>query len=136
MLFNDITGYQIAAANSTFNFDFTNDAWYRAGELRRNKEENHPYNIYGYSVSIASDFMCVGAPIVNTASLASYSQIINPVNQSGSFSSSYSGSVFVYDMNKYEVDPKIGNVFYKNGHLAITNTSSMYQDVMTGTGSR
>lgn len=119
-----------------YNFDFTNDAWYRAGELRRNKEENHPYNIYGYSVSIASDFMCVGAPIVNTASLASYSQIINPTNQSGSFSSSYSGSVFVYDMNKYEVDPKIGNVFYKNGHLAITNTSSMYHGVMTGTGSR
>jgi len=119
-----------------YNFDFTNDAWYRAGELRRNKEENHPYNIYGYSVSIASDFMCVGAPIVNTASLASYSQIINPVNQSGSFPSSYSGSVFVYDMNKYEADPKIGNVFYKNGHLVITNTSSMYHDVMTGTGSR
>ncbi len=119
-----------------YNFDFTNDAWYRAGELRRNKEENHPYNIYGYSVSIASDFMCVGAPIVNIASLASYSQIIDPVNQSGSFSSSYSGSVFVYDMNKYEADPKIGNVFYKNGHLAITNTSSMYHDVMTGTGSR
>ena len=119
-----------------YNFDFTNDAWYRAGELRRNKEENHPYNIYGYSVSIASDFMCVGAPIVNTASLASYSQIINPVNQSGSFPSSYSGSVFVYDMNKYEADPKVGNVFYKNGHLVITNTSSMYHDVMTGTGSR
>ena len=119
-----------------YNFDFTNDAWYRAGELRRNKEENHPYNIYGYSVSIASDFMCVGAPIVNTASLASYSQIINPVNQSGSFPSSYSGSVYLYDMNKYEADPKIGNVFYKNGHLAITNTSSMYHDIMTGTGSR
>ena len=119
-----------------YNFDFTNDAWYRDGELRRNKEENHPYNIYGYSVSIASDFMCVGAPIVNTASLASYSQIIDPTNQSGSFPSSYSGSVFVYDMNKYEADPKIGNVFYKNGHLVITNTSSMYHDVMTGTGSR
>ena len=119
-----------------YNFDFTNDVWYRAGELRRNKEEYHPYNIYGYSVSIASDFMCVGAPIVNTASLMSYSQIIDPVNQSGSFPSSYSGSVYVYDMNKYEFDPKIGNVFYKNGHLVITNTSSMYHDVMTNTGSR
>jgi hypothetical protein len=119
-----------------YNFDFTNDAWYRAGELRRNKEENHPYNIYGYSVSIASDFMCVGAPIVNLATASAYSQIIDPINQSGSFPSSYSGSVYVYDMNKYEADPKIGNVFYKNGHLVITNTSSMYHDVMTGTGSR
>lgn len=192
-----------------YNLDFTNDRWYRAGELRRNKEENHPYNIYGYSVSIASDFMCVGAPIVNTYSPScryysvdsvtssgyilmevtwrncagtiqtyvyfelisggatpftytfcaqtgsidmdngtftnlktlgicnpEYLDIIDPTNQSGSFPSSYSGSVFVYDMNKYEADPKIGNVFYKNGHLAITNTSSMYHDVMTGTGSR
>lgn len=119
-----------------YNLDFTNDGWYRTGELRRNKEENHPYNIYGYSVSIASDFMCVGAPIVNLATASAYSQIIDPINQSGSFPSSYSGSVFVYDMNKYEADPKIGNVFYKNGHLAITNTSSMYHDVMTGTGSR
>jgi len=118
-----------------YNYNDSNNSWKISGELRRNKESGNPHNIYGYSVSVGSDFMCVGAPIVNTASLASYSQIINPANQSGSFPSSYSGSVYVYDLQKYEEGQLIGNVFYKNGYFVITNTGSNYSGVMMGTGS-
>jgi len=120
-----------------YNIDHTTNQWTLTGELRRNKESNHPYNIYGYSVDMSSEFMIVGAPVVNIASASHYSQIINETNQiSSSLPSSYSGSAFLYDMTKYELDPKIGNVFYKNGYIALTNTSSNYGNVMTGTGSR
>jgi hypothetical protein len=121
---------------SIYNLNNDGDRWYMSGELKRNKESGNPYNIYGYSVSVSSDFMAVGGPIVNSANLSNYSSIINPTNQSGSFPSSYSGSIFVYDLRKYEVDPLIGNVFYKNGYFVITNTGSNFSNIMTGTGSR
>jgi hypothetical protein len=140
-----LDGYSYASTSSNdsvlgrvnmYNLDYSTNQWTLAGELRRNKEQNHPYNIYGYSVDMSSEFMIVGAPIVNLATASHYSQIINENNQTGSFPSSYSGSVFLYDMTKYESDPKIGNVFYKNGYFALTNTASNYSSVMTGTGSR
>ncbi len=190
-----------------YRFNQSNDSWVRTGELKRNKESGKPYNLYGYSVSVGSDYMCVGAPIVNlypgsckyytvetvtsagnvvmdvrykdcggTPATYSYSQAIsggatpfvytvcaqtgsvNVVlgkslkahyfcdpeylqaidsgNQTSSMASSYSGSAFVYDLNKYEENPRIGNVFYKNGYLTITHTGSNYGNVLMGTGSR
>ena len=120
-----------------YNYDDNSDAWHITGELRRNKEENNPYNIYGYSVSLGSDYMCVGAPIVNIAAPSSYSQIIDENNQvSSSFPSSYSGSAYIYNMRKYETNPLIGNIFYNNGYFVITNTGSNYQNIFMGTGSR
>lgn len=117
-------------------YDYDNGKWKISSELRRNKESGKPYNIYGYSVSLGSDYLAVGGPIVNLATASAYSQIINENNQTGSFPSSYSGSVFIYDVRKYQKDPLVGNVFYKNGYIVFTNTGSNYSDVMVGTGSR
>jgi hypothetical protein len=115
--------------------DSTGDGnWDLSGEIKRNKESGKPYNIYGYSLSLCSDFLCVGGPIVNTASLAHYSQIVNATNQLA-FPSSYSGSTFVYELGKYRPDQLVGNAFYKNGYFVFTNTSSNYSSIMTGTGS-
>lgn len=185
-----------------YRFDESNDTWYLAGEMRRNKETAKPYNLYGYSLSIGTDYMAVGAPIVNTFSLGCknytvesvsgsgyilmevswndcsgnpqtyvYSELISngatpftysfcaqtgsvylgtgknlkavdwcdPMldenNQTASMASSYSGSVFVYDMSQYEENPYVGNVFYKNGYIVVTHTGSNYENVMTKTGS-
>lgn len=121
---------------SIYNYDYTNNSWYMSGELRRNKEANHPYNIYGYSVSVSSDFVAVGGPIVNLATASAYNSIINQTSQSLYMPSSYSGSAYTYDLRKYEKDPKIGNVFYKNGYFVITSTGSNFSSTFTGTGSR
>jgi hypothetical protein len=118
-----------------YNYNYSTDSWYRSGEIRRNKQKNDPYNIYGYSVSVSSDFIGVGGPIVNLATASAYAEIINETSQSLYMPSSYSGSVYLYDLRKYESNPKIGNVFYKNGYFVITNTGSNYSDVFLKTGS-
>ena len=118
-----------------YNYNYTQNTWNKSGELRRNKEKYHPYNIYGYSLSVSSDFLCVGGPTVNIASTASYNSIINETSQSLYMPSEYSGSIYMYDLRKYEQDPKIGNVFYKNGYFVITNTGSNYSNALLGTGS-
>ena len=88
-------------------------------------------------MSVCSDFLAVGGPIANVANTSSISDILNQNTQiSASFPSSYSGSVFVYDLNQYENAPLIGNSFYKNGYLTITTTSSNYSKKFTSTGSR
>ena len=111
-------------------------SWYQSGKIKRNKESGKPYNIYGYSVSLCSDFLSVGGPLINSASSANYSAIINPDNLTASMASTYSGSAFVYNLNQYNQDQLIGNAFYKNGYLVVTNTGSNFSNILTGTGSR
>lgn len=119
-----------------YNYDYTGNKWIKTGELRRNKEKSHPYNIYGYSVSVSSDFLAVGGPLVNIITGSSYSSSINESSQSLYMPSTYSGSAYLYDLRKYEQNPHIGNVFYKNGYFVVTNTGSNYTNMLMGTGSR
>lgn len=124
---------------SIYRFNDSSDTWYLAGKLRRNKEAAKPYGLYGYALSIGTDYMAIGSPIVNvysgSKSSAEYLNIVNENNQTGSMPSSYSGSVFVYDMSAYEENPYVGNVFYKNGYIVVTHTGSNYENVMRKTGS-
>ena len=39
-------------------------------------------------------------------------------------------------MEDYEINPLVGNCFYKNGYSVITNTASNYENILSGTGSR
>jgi hypothetical protein len=131
------SGDSVLGRVEVYNYNESSNTWARTSELRRNKEQNSPYNIYGYSVSVCSDFLTVGGPIANEADAGSFTDIINQNTQlSASFPSSYSGSVFVYDLNQYENGPLIGNAFYKNGYFTITNTASNYSKILTSTGSR
>jgi hypothetical protein len=194
-----------------YGYDNIDSSWKMTGELQRNKISGTPSSIFGYSVSVCSDFVSVGAPVVNLAhsngdpcytytlesestltyvhmdvswtdcsgisqsysyllnfndggapflhtfsaregtvnvttganlrkwgrSDEPYASIVDPTNQiSSSFPTTYSGSVFVYDLSKYTENPHIGNVFYKNGNLILTSTASNYSGIFTGTGSR
>ena len=115
----------------------TDYTWDRVGEVRHNKDQNNPFNVFGRGLALSHDFLVVGAPIYNyVGPSSSYSASIDYNNQiSGSFLPTYSGSVFVYDLESYQIDPLIGNVFYKNGYFVITNTTSSYSTILTGTGS-
>lgn len=111
-------------------------SWYIAGDMKRNKEAYKPYNIYGWSVCVCSDFLVVGAPIINLANSASYNTIISESLQQQYMPSEYSGSAFIYNLSDFEADKPVGNVFYKNGYISMTDTSSNYRHILTGTGSR
>lgn len=119
---------------TVYNYDSSKNDWELTGMMKRNKEANSPSNIYGYSVSVSSDYLTVGAPVVHFANTSSIESITDP-NNLLSFPSNCSGSVYVYNLNNYETNPLIGNIFYKNGYFVLTNTSSNYYNIFTGTGS-
>lgn len=120
---------------TVYNYDDAAGVWKLTSMVKRNKEANKPSNIYGYSVSVSSDFLTVGAPVVHFATASATASISDP-NNLLDFPANCSGSVYVYNLNKYENSPLIGNVFYKNGYFVLTNTSSNYYNIFTGTGSR
>lgn len=119
-----------------FNYDDLTENWKITGNVKHNKSPYCPTNIYGYSTSVSSDFLAVGAPIVNFAGADTSSIFDHNIQVSSSFPANYSGSVFVYDLNKYEESPLIGNVFYKNGYVVLTSTASNYYNIISKTGSR
>ncbi len=120
---------------TVYNYDDVSDTWKLTSMMKRNKEAYKPSNIYGYSVSISSDFLTVGAPVVHFATASAAASISDP-NNLLDFPPNCSGSVFVYNLGNYQASPLIGNVFYKNGYFVLTNTSSNYYNIFTGTGSR
>jgi hypothetical protein len=120
-----------------YSYDSGDITWEQDTILRRNKEENKPFNVFGKSVYLNSGFLAVGAPIYNYADPVSQSLIIDAYVQSASaFPYNYSGSVFVYDFDDYNKNPHLGNMFYRNGYAVMTNTSSNFYDILTNTGSR
>lgn len=124
-----------------YSFGVLEENWVRDGEVRMNKEQGKPYNAFGKSIGLSTDFLVVGMPIYNVADTSSFSGSYSPildqnVQISSSLSSQYSGSVMVYDFETYEQSPFVGNIFYKNGYITFTNTSSNYYGIMTNSGSR
>ena len=143
----DVTG--LLGRVSIYDFDSKDITWDISNTFRRNKQAGLPSYVYGYSVALSdaisgSTFLAVGAPTFTYA--ASGSTAYNLITISGSFyspatnytslvSGSISGSAFIYNLDNYEVNPKIGNVFYKNGQVIITHPGSDYQNIMNLTGS-
>lgn len=119
---------------TVYNYDDAKNVWKLTSMMKRNKEANKPSNIYGYSVSVSSDFLTVGAPVLHIASTSSAESIMDP-NNLVDFPANCSGSVYIQNLSNYETNPLIGNVFYKNGYFVLTNTSSNYYNIFTGTGS-
>ena len=142
----DVTG--VLGRVSIYSFDSKNVFWSMINTLRRNKEPNLPSYNFGYSVALSdaisgSTFLSVGSPVFTSASNAA---TFNLIRDSGSYystssnsvsfvSGSISGSTLVYNLDDYEDNPKIGNVFYKNGQIVITTPGRDYQSIMTNTGS-
>lgn len=122
---------------AVYSYDSSIGNWSEDTIVRQNKEKDKPFNVYGKSVSMGSGFLAVGAPIYNYADPVDRSTIIDAYAQSASaFPYNYSGSVFVYDFDEYNKNPHLGNIFYKNGYVVMTNTSSNFYDILTKTGSR
>lgn len=47
-----------------------------------------------------------------------------------------SGSVYVFNINDLYKEHQLGNVFYKNGIISVTNTSSIFENTFGGSGNR
>jgi hypothetical protein len=112
--------------------------------VAKKSESITPDKVYGFSVAIERDKFFVGSPVFSAYNTSSvyYNQTSASSNLFLTNSSSWSnisgqrmsGSVYQYNYNLVD-QTYIGNVFYTTGTLIITNTSSLYSNLLKGSGS-
>jgi hypothetical protein len=127
---------------SIFSYDSQTVTWDLVRTMKRNKEKDSPFYNYGWSTALSdsnsgSMFLAVGAPVFNyPQNLSTYNYILTSSLADSTFmSASIHGAAFVYDMGRFENNPKIGNVFYRNGQLVVTSPEENYKTIMSSTGS-
>ena len=128
----DTLGETDAVLGRVQTYRFTSGSWNSDLILKDNKEKDRPFYVHGKSTYITEDFLAIGSPICNQAQ----GNVSDVLSNTASFPYDYRGRTIVYDYEKYQVDPYIGNIFYRNGLIVITHTGSSFTNILTNSGSR
>jgi len=114
--------------------------WKLEKDFRKAKLQGWSKQQFGDSVKMTPQYIFVGAPSyvgTESASAALYPSSYHDLdNLKDKLPMNVSGSVYVYDTPDLNNYFKVGNVFYKNGLVTITDTGSFFGNMLTGTGSR
>ena len=128
----------------------------RVKRLKTNKGKYTCKKQYGHSVSLSKDFIYIGSPILgnfNIDNLVTFG--FSPIVSFGTSDSMFLeydeihpkyindlnknvvGSVISYDHSALRDDKKyfLGNVFYKNGIVSLTDTDGYFSNILTNSGS-
>jgi hypothetical protein len=137
-----IEDYEVETdAGKLFVYNLDDDLnWQLEKNFTKRKLINRSTQQFGNSVKITDQYIFVGAPShVNEdydTSISHSSEYFQLETLKSGMPMKASGSVFIYntpDLNNYY---KVGNVFYKNGIMTITDTGSFFGEIFTATGSR
>ncbi len=130
----------------------------RSNKLKRMKTNKTKYSCkkqYGYSVSLSKNFICVGSPVLgnfnideivtfggnSVVSFGTAEKLFieyNTIHPSyvSQLSKNLVGSIISYDHSAIRDNKKhyIGNIFYKNGVIALTDRSGYFSNVLSNSG--
>lgn len=101
----------------------TSSSWVPITTLNKRKERGYPYNVFGYSTTINQSILGFGAPLF----------ISDPLSLMFSDEETIQGYSYIYNFNDYFRDYLIGNVFYKNGKIILSNSGSIFDNVLKST---
>jgi hypothetical protein len=114
--------------------------WSLKKQFNKRKLEGAAKQLYGRSVAMNSENILIGAPAniaYDSASKAAYDPDYSHIaNLQEKFFDDVSGSIYRYDPNDLNNFFQVGNVFYKNGMVVITETSSFFGNILSGSGER
>jgi hypothetical protein len=88
--------------------------------VTKKKKINYPHSTFGQSISITNDDIIVGSPV----------NLHDPENITGSLSSSVFGLSYIYDIKNLMRNYQVGNVFYRNGKLILSNSGSDFDNLL------
>lgn len=89
--------------------------WSLLHTITKKKETGYPYTSYGTDISIQEDRIIVGSPLT----------LVDPLNMTSSFES-IKGYSYIYNLNDLQHNPRVGNVFYRNGKIILSNSGSVF----------
>jgi hypothetical protein len=117
-----------------------NIEWQLEKEFTKKALEDRAKQDFGISTVLTNRYLYVGSPAriqEDSASKASYDPEYSKLtNLQEKFPQNVSGSVYVYDVNDLNNRFQVGNVFYRNGLVVITDTGSFFGNILSGSGKR
>ncbi len=88
--------------------------------VTKKKKVDYPYSTFGQSIAVTKEDIIVGSPV----------NLHDPENITGSLSSSVYGMSYVYDIKDLQKNYQIGNVFYRNGKIILSNSGSDFDNLL------
>jgi hypothetical protein len=105
--------------------------WDLVNTYQTKKKYLHPYTQYGHDIATHDDFIVVGSPMF----LTDTNRLVN-ITGTGSLGETYgafAGKAYIYNMNNFQNQFYVGNVFYRNGVLVINTSGSAFENLFLDT---
>ena len=95
-------------------------SWQIKNTVTKKKQYGYPYSGFGYSCGLSNDIVCIGSPLFLT----------NPIEITASVYDTINGYSYIYNFNDYVTDYHVGNIFYKDGKIILSNSGSIFDNLL------
>ena len=103
-----------------YNLSSSSNYWSIEYTQQKKKDYGYPYLYYGYCNALHESSFVIGAPCF----ISDYNNLPNP------FNNNIQGYGFVYNINNLISNKIIGNVFYRDGKIVLSNSGSIFDGLM------
>ena len=103
-----------------FKFSPTSLQWNISFTQQKLKDYGYPYTNYGYSLSLYDETFVVGSPCFISDYINLYNNFPDPVQ----------GYSYIYNNNDLITNYSVGNVFYRDGKVILSNSGSVFDKLM------
>jgi hypothetical protein len=94
----------------------------------KKKAIGYPYMSYGYDVAISDRSIAIGSPYIINDFTSSNTFVVSPsVAQVDLLN--MRGHAYISTLSSLRTDYHVGNVFYKNGDIVLSNTGSQFENI-------
>ncbi len=94
--------------------------WEIDSVITKKKQYGYPYTTFGYSSAITDNIISIGSPLF----------LINPIEITSSLYDTINGYSYIYNFNDFVTDYHIGNVFYRDGKIILSNSGSIFDNLL------
>jgi hypothetical protein len=103
-----------------YDYDISSSQWNMYYTQQKTKDYNYPYLNYGNCIALHDEIFVVGAPCF----------ISDYTNLTTVFPAEIQGYSYVYNMNNLISNCPVGNVFYRDGKIILSNSGSIFDSLM------
>jgi len=94
--------------------------WEVKNTVTKKKQYGYPYTTFGYSSAITDKIISIGSPLF----------LVNPIEMTSSLYDTINGYSYIYNFNDLVNDYHIGNVFYRDGKIILSNSGSIFDNLL------
>ena len=94
--------------------------WEIKSVITKKKQYGYPYTTFGYSSAITDNIVSIGSPLF----------LVNPNEITSSVYDTINGYSYIYNFNDLVTDYHIGNVFYRDGKIILSNSGSIFDNLL------